>query len=65
MEDSNNFLTLLGIRKKQKVYEMAKEIKKATKPKEKAFINATEGLKGFFAQLLRGVFAIPEPKNQR
>ena len=44
---------------------MPKEVKKATKPKEQAFINATEGLRGLLAQFLRAVFMIPDPKHQR
>ena len=42
-----------------------KLIKPATKPKEKAFINATTGLRGLIAGMLRPVLGIPEPRNQR
>lgn len=44
---------------------MVKEIKKATKPKEKAFINATRGVRGLIAGMLRPMLGIPEPKHQR
>ena len=44
---------------------MAKEIKKATKPKGKAFINAARGVRGLIAGMLRPMLGIPEPKHQR
>ncbi|MBP5364174.1 MAG: hypothetical protein J6Y49_02390 [Alphaproteobacteria bacterium] len=42
-----------------------KEIKPAKKPSSKAFINATEGVRGLIAGMIRPIFGIPEPKNQR
>ncbi|MBO7066527.1 MAG: hypothetical protein J6W40_02815 [Alphaproteobacteria bacterium] len=42
-----------------------KEVKPAKRPKEEAFINATEGLRGLFASMFRALLVIPEPKNQR
>ena len=37
----------------------------ATKSKEKAFINATSGLRGLIASMVRPVLGIPEPKHQQ
>ena len=37
----------------------------ATKTKEKAFINATTGLRGLIASMIRPVLGVPEPKHQR
>ena len=42
-----------------------KKIKPATKPSKDAFINATEGVRGLIAGMLRPVLGIPEPKHQR
>ena len=42
-----------------------KEIKPAKKPAEKAFINATTGVRGLIAGLVRPILGVPEPKNQR
>ena len=39
--------------------------KVATKTKEKAFINATTGLRGLIASMIRPVLGVPEPKHQR
>ena len=42
-----------------------KKMKPAKKPAKDAFINATEGVRGLIASMLRPIFGIPEPKNQR
>ena len=42
-----------------------KKIKPAKKPAKDAFINATDGVKGLIAGMIRPIFGIPEPKHQR
>ena len=42
-----------------------KNLKPAKKPAKDAFINADKGVRGLIAGLLRPIFNIPEPKNQR
>ena len=42
-----------------------KNLKPAKKPAKDAFINATDGVRGLIAGMIRPIFGIPEPKNQR
>ena len=42
-----------------------KKVKPAKRPAKDAFINADKGVKGLIAGMLRPIFGIPEPKNQR
>ncbi|MBR4475595.1 MAG: hypothetical protein IKP05_02850 [Alphaproteobacteria bacterium] len=42
-----------------------KKLKPAKKPAKDAFINATDGVRGLIAGMLRPIFGVPEPRNQR